>query len=270
MQLSRFLDILQYYFSSMKLTLFNFCIFLLLTTICKGGEKQPFIIDNVKIFSDSEVVVLNNQIQSLTERTSAEVLVYVTSSLNNKTIEKYALEIGNKYGVGKNGINNGIIILLAPNDREMNISVGYGLEWLLPDNKCNTIRDTIINFFGKSEYFHGVEKGLSMMKNYVSGYSWNVESINFNDISAKDTGKILKFHYTNKSNKKFKYALNSDQQFSPEFNILLKTDSIEFNVFYTKYMNSFISKILTEKNITIYARLIDWESKRLDLLGVEE
>ena len=71
------------------------------------------------------------------------------------------------------------------------------------------------------------------------------------------------------NNRKFKYAIETDPQFNEEFKIRLKSKDDEFDLYYSKYMNDFIGNILSRKEITIYARLKDYDSRKLELLGVE-
>ncbi|HKK59523.1 MAG TPA: hypothetical protein VJ937_08600, partial [Salinivirga sp.] len=84
--------------------------------------------------------------------------------------------------------------------------------------------------------------------------------------------KIIKFKYDNSGNKKkFKYAIETDPQFSPEFKIELNTkQNIKFELYYSKYMNDFVNSILTLGDIEVYARLTDYENKKLELVGIKK
>lgn len=241
-------------------------IFFLISTT---AESQ-FIIDNGQFFSESECEALCSKMQRIKENSSIEILIYSTIDFNGKSPIEYGLGVAKEYEVGIKGINNGIIILLSKNDKYLQILNGYGIEWIITDNETQNIVEQMITFFRHCNFFNGLNKGLTLIEEHISKVNWKIKPIEFNNISEEDIGKILKFEYTNKTGyTKYKYAIDTDPQFSHDFHINIKSDQVSFKLFYTKTMNDFISTILTKKDVIIYARLTNWKTKQLELLGIE-
>ena len=77
----------------------------------------------------------------LYSQTSAQIIVVTVNSLDGNEVSDYALELGREWGVGSKETNNGVVLLLSVNDREVTIQVGYGLEGCLTDAGTGRILD---------------------------------------------------------------------------------------------------------------------------------
>ena len=79
----------------------------------------------------------------------------------DEKIQMYATRLGQQLGVGKKDKNNGLLILIAPNDRQVSIATGYGTEKILTDYICKVIIDsTMIPKFKNQDYYGGVNSAL--------------------------------------------------------------------------------------------------------------
>ena len=83
-------------------------------------------------------------ITDLEKETTAEIAVVTTDSLEGKSIEMYAVELFEAWGIGKADKDNGILFLVALKDREYRIEVGYGLENVITDVIASDILDEIV------------------------------------------------------------------------------------------------------------------------------
>lgn len=99
----------------------------------------------------------------LQEKTSAELVVVTVTSLENRSIEEYALEIFRQWGIGTATKNNGVLLLIAPHDRDMRIEVGYGLEGAINDGKAGAILDEMIPYFQDGDYDKGISVAYSLL-----------------------------------------------------------------------------------------------------------
>ena len=94
------------------------------------------------------------------QRTTAQLAIVTVPTLEGRTVEDYGHELFNQWGIGRRDVNNGVLLLVAPQERRMRIEVGYGLEPLLTDSICGEIRDgDIIPHFKKGEYGPGILAG---------------------------------------------------------------------------------------------------------------
>jgi len=86
-------------------------------------------------------------------------------TLNDYPIEMYAYETATKNKIGTKENNNGVLFLIAKNDRKLRIEVGYGLEGALPDALCGSIlRNDVRPYFKQGEYFEGIKAGINAIK----------------------------------------------------------------------------------------------------------
>ncbi|WP_028987148.1 TPM domain-containing protein [Thermicanus aegyptius] len=81
--------------------------------------------------------------KELEDRTKAQVAVLTVSSLEGMSIEDYALQAFRSYQLGDKALNNGVLLVIATEDRKVRIEVGYGLEGALPDGKVGRILDEV-------------------------------------------------------------------------------------------------------------------------------
>jgi len=228
------------------------------------------VVDRGDFFTDKEISALEKVIDEIENETTIQIFIYTIMDLNGKAPMKYAVEIGNGRNMGIEGVNNAILILLSKTDRNIVISNAFGVEWIISDYKSQLIIDQMIPFFKEQEFYGGVNSALNSIKNIVSEIDWTINETELGKISESHIGEIVKFEYTNETRSiLYNYAIETDSQFSDDFKIVLESKEKEFELYYTKNMNNLISSILTKKNITVYARLTDWNSKRLELLGVE-
>lgn len=91
-----------------------------------------YVTDKVWIFSETQKADLTAKIQEIEQATSIEIALLVVPTVDDD-INLVAVDVGNQWWVGKKGQNNGLVILIAVDDRKWSIQVGYGLEWVLPD-----------------------------------------------------------------------------------------------------------------------------------------
>ncbi len=110
---------------------------------------------------DSETKSKINSLGSkLAAKTKAQIVVVTVKSLEGVPVETYALEILRKWGIGDKQLNNGVLLLIAVNDRQSRIEVGYGLEGALNDAKTGAIQDSyMIPYFTANDYNKGIWNG---------------------------------------------------------------------------------------------------------------
>lgn len=94
-------------------------------------------------------------------KTTNQVIVVTVKSLEDRSIEEYGVELGRHWGIGQKSKNNGVILLIAPNERKVRIDVGYGLEGLLTDALCaSIIWNRITPAFKKGDFAGGIQSGI--------------------------------------------------------------------------------------------------------------
>lgn len=103
---------------------------------------------------------LESLLQELRQKTADQVAVVTLPDLEGRNIEEASADLFKKWGIGEKGKDNGVLFLIAVNDRRMRIEVGYGLEPVIPDGLAGRILDTaVIPSFRENQYSKGVVLG---------------------------------------------------------------------------------------------------------------
>lgn len=98
--------------------------------------------------------------RDLEAKTGAELAIVSVKSLQGKDIETYSNEIFKQWEIGKAKEDNGVLLLVALNERKVRIEVGYGLEGVLPDGKTGRILDErVLPYFKENQYAEGLYAG---------------------------------------------------------------------------------------------------------------
>ena len=121
-----------------------------------------YVNDFAGILSSETKQNLEQQLTQLEEDSSIEIAVVTIESLEGTTIDDYAVRLFEAWGTGKKDGDNGALLLIAPDERELRIEVGYGLEPLLTDSKAGRIiRNIITPEFREEDYDKGVTEGVA-------------------------------------------------------------------------------------------------------------
>jgi len=129
---------------------------------------QGYVNDAAGVLSEEEEKRLFTSLLRLEKETGHQMVVATTSSLGGKEISAYSLALGRRWGIGRKGIDDGVLILLAPNDHKARIEVGYGLERALPDSLCKRIMDEdMIPAFRTGAFGSGLEKGIAALSQHL-------------------------------------------------------------------------------------------------------
>jgi uncharacterized protein len=124
-------------------------------------EHVGYVNDFANILSEDCKLKLNQTITELHQKAQgAEVAVVTVQSIEPLSVEEYAVELFEKWGIGKKGTDNGALFLIALKEHKLRIEVGYGLEGALPDGKCGEIRDRfIMPYFKQGNFEDGIYFG---------------------------------------------------------------------------------------------------------------
>ncbi len=91
------------------------------------------VTDTADMISDIEESQLESQLQKLHDETGVEIAILTVPTTDGHDIAQLGVEVGQSRWIGKKDISNGILILIAAQDRKWDISTGYGVEWVIPD-----------------------------------------------------------------------------------------------------------------------------------------
>lgn len=104
------------------------------------------------------------------DSTSNQVVVLTVPSLEGESVERYATRVFNAWGLGQAETDNGVLVLIARDDREMRIEVGYGLEGTLTDSRAGRIiRTSFVPSFRDGDYDAGTLAGVGAVLGVLDG-----------------------------------------------------------------------------------------------------
>ena len=141
---------------------------------------EGYVLDEAEILLETTKTSLETQLQTLDQETSTQIVVVTLPDLQGYTIEEAGLTIGRTWGVGQEEFNNGVVFLIAPNDRTARIEVGYGLEGAITDAQSNAILQESINYFMSSGYDAGIQEGINYLEILARGEEFPLEEITLN------------------------------------------------------------------------------------------
>jgi len=126
------------------------------------GYPQPkgYVSDFAEIIPAQEESRISSLCAQVEEKTTAEIAVVTMPDIGGMSEELYATELFQRWGIGKKGKDNGILLFLALAERRFRIETGYGLEGLLPDGRLGQIADQkIVPFLRQGRYGEGFYSG---------------------------------------------------------------------------------------------------------------
>ena len=174
-----------------KLFLFVFfCLLLMPYTVYAEIPDKPtnniYIVDNANVISKSTKNELQALGQELKKDTGAQIVVVTIKNLDGQTIEEFSNSLFNNWGIGSKKDNNGILFLVAPNDRQMRLEIGSGLEGRIPDMIAGRIMDKQAKpFFRKNDYNQGISNTYKALVNEVR-LEYNKDNSNNENNIAQD------------------------------------------------------------------------------------
>ena len=139
-----------------------------------GRPNPPRLVnDFAGLLSGAEVNALERKLVSFNDSTSTQIAIVIVKDLNGYAPADYAQRLGDKWGIGQKGRNNGILILVKPKSEtkgEVQIATGYGAEGPVPDLICSDIiNNEILPAFRKGDYYSGLNNATGTLMSLIRG-----------------------------------------------------------------------------------------------------
>ena len=145
------------------------------TTTSKQSTQAPVaadklilnnpVIDEAKILSASDKQAIETKLRSLNDRGLAQAAVVIVPTTNGEDIFDYSMKIADRWKLGKKDTDQGLLMVVAVNDRKMYILTGYGLEGAIPDAVAKRIiNDDITPRFKQGDYAGGIIAGINRIE----------------------------------------------------------------------------------------------------------
>jgi len=128
------------------------------------------VTDQTGTLSAEQVATLERRLQDFEQKKGSQIAVLMVPTTAPETIEQFGIRVADQWKVGRKGIDDGAILIIAKQDRTARIEVGYGLEGALNDATCERIvSEIIVPQFRQGDYFGGIAAGVDRMIGVVNG-----------------------------------------------------------------------------------------------------
>ena len=140
-------------------------------------ELTGRVVDNADLLSAADEAALTEELKALEDRSSDQLVVVTLPSLQGYTIEDYGYQLGRHWGIGTAKLSNGVLLIVAPNERKVRLEVGYGLEGTLTDALSRLIiENTILPRFREGNFAAGIKDGVHDVTLVLTGDAAEVEA----------------------------------------------------------------------------------------------
>lgn len=150
-------------------------IFAFLCLIAPASAAPQFpaltgrVVDDAHILDDETRDSLDEKLAALEAKTSRQLIVVTLKSLGGYEISDYGYQLGRAWGIGQKKLNNGALLIVAPNEHRVRIEVGYGLEPILTDAFSSVVIQTqILPHFRQGDFNGGVVAGTDALIQQLS------------------------------------------------------------------------------------------------------
>ena len=130
------------------------------------------IVDEAGLLKSEDLAAIATDLKALEAKSSDQLVIYTTRSLQGYAIEDFGYQLGRTWGIGQRGVNNGVLLIVAPNERKVRIEVGRGLEPYLTDAMTKLIiENAILPAFRRGDFAGGIRAGVHDITSVMLGDS---------------------------------------------------------------------------------------------------
>jgi uncharacterized protein len=128
------------------------------------------VIDQTATLSPAETSQLENMLREFEAKKGSQVAVLIVPTTEPEAIEQYSIRVAEEWKLGRKKVDDGVILLIAKNDRALRIEVGYGLEGVLTDiTSKRIISETITPYFKQGDFNGGITAGVQQIMRVIDG-----------------------------------------------------------------------------------------------------
>jgi uncharacterized protein len=150
--------------------LFALCVGLPALAAPKFPPLSGRIVDEANLLGADDRRALEAELKALEEKSSDQLVIYTARSLQGYEIEDFGYQLGRTWQIGQQGKDNGVVLIVAPNERKVRIEVGRGLEPQLTDAMSKLIvENAILPAFRRGDFAAGIKAGVRDIRDVLLG-----------------------------------------------------------------------------------------------------
>lgn len=154
---------------------FAAALLLALAAVSAHGEVavpplKARVTDLTGTLTEQQRETLERELAAFEARKGAQIAVLLVATTEPETIEQYGIRVAESWKLGRAGIDDGALLLVATEDRALRIEVGYGLEGVIPDAVAKrVVAEIIVPYFRQGDYYGGIHAGVSRIMRLIEG-----------------------------------------------------------------------------------------------------
>ena len=174
--------------------------FIFLSSLIIAGQDNSVpslekrVTDLSGTLTEFDIQNIEKKLLDFERRQGSQIVVLIVPTTGSESIEKYSMRVAEQLKIGKKGTDNGVILIIAKNDRKLRIEVGYGLEAIITDASASHIIDDYITpNFKNGNFAGGIKAGIQQIMYFISGEQLpetETQNTTAQDFSYKQTNII--------------------------------------------------------------------------------
>lgn len=157
-------------------------------------ELSRRVTDLTGTLSTEQADALEAKLAEFEAQKGSQIAVLVIPTTQPKDIAEYGIEVADLAQIGRRGIDDGVILIVAKDDRKLRLEVGYGLEGVIPDAVAKRIiAETITPYFQKNDYVGGINAGVDQLIKLIGGEALPAPSEAVAGAHDEDQGGVFVF-----------------------------------------------------------------------------
>ncbi len=163
-------------FFNIKASLYAFCVLLLFASgitradLVAIPELKSRVTDLTQTLSADQQAQLDSKLAAFEQQKGSQIAVLILPSTQPEDITQFSIRVVEKWKIGREKIDDGVLILVAKDDRKIRIEVGYGLEGAIPDLIAKRVISEIISpQFKQGNFYGGLDAGVDKLIGLING-----------------------------------------------------------------------------------------------------
>lgn len=128
------------------------------------------VTDLTATLSAEQIAALESRLAAFEAARGSQIAVLLVPSLEGEDIAQFGIRVADQWKIGREKVEDGVILIVAKDDRDMRLEVGYGLEGAIPDAIAKrVIAETVTPYFKAGDYYGGIEAGVAQVMRLIEG-----------------------------------------------------------------------------------------------------
>jgi uncharacterized protein len=133
-------------------------------------ELTERVVDLTGTLHSNDTAHIVQKLQDFEEKKGSQLVVVILPTSGDEVIEQFAIRLVEKWKIGREAIDDGVLLIIAKDDRKVRIEVAYGLEGAIPDALAKRIiEEIIVPQFKSGDFYHGIDQGVDAITSLIKG-----------------------------------------------------------------------------------------------------